>query len=302
MARGNAVWGIDIGQCGLKALRGSLDNDGKTVRAEAFDFIEYPKILTQPDADPEALVRDAIKEFLSRNNVRGDKVAISVSGQSGLARFIKLPPVEKKKVPDIVKYEAKQQIPFDLDDVIWSYQPMPGSEHPDSVETEVGLFAMKREHVFRAIRPLDDAGVELDMIQLTPIAIYNAVTYGVLTDAPSPEEYDPDNPPDWVVILSMGTETTDLVVTNGFRIWNRSVPLGGNHFTKQLTKEMKLTFAKAEQSKRNARDAENAKEIFQAMRSVFNDLVTESPTEYRILPHFGAIRQHYQSRCAGQHD
>jgi type IV pilus assembly protein PilM len=56
---------------------------------------------------------------------------------------------------------------------------------------------------------------------------------------PPAEEYDPDNPPPSVVVLSMGTETTDLVVTNGFRVWQRSIPLGGNHFTKQLMKELK---------------------------------------------------------------
>ncbi len=91
----------------------------------------------------------------------------------------------------------------------------------------------------------------------------------------SPDEYDPDNPPSSLVVLSMGTDTTDLVITNGFRVWQRSVPLGGNHFTKQLTKELKLTFAKAEHLKRNARQAEDPKMVFQAMRPVFNDLVTE---------------------------
>ncbi len=94
MAGSGGVWGIDIGQCGLKALRCTPSDDGNSLVAEAFDFIEYPKILSQPDANPDELVRDALKQFLSRNSVRGAKVAISVSGQSGLARFIKLPPVE----------------------------------------------------------------------------------------------------------------------------------------------------------------------------------------------------------------
>ncbi len=277
MAKGNAVWGIDIGQCALKGLRCTHDAKTGELVADAFDFIEYPKILTQPDADPESLVRDALKQFLSRNSVRGDKVAISVAGQQGLARFIKLPPVEAKKVPDIVKYEAKQQIPFALEDVIWDYQTLVGGGDSDgmALETEVGLFAMKRDQVFRAIRPLDDAGVELDVIQLSPICVYNAIVHSVLGELPPASEYDPDNPPESVVVLSMGTETTDLVVTNGFRVWQRSIPLGGNHFTKQLTKELKLTFAKAEQLKRNSREAEDPKKIFQAMRSVFNDMVTE---------------------------
>ena len=118
MPTSNAVWGIDIGQCALKALRCvPHDDDPTRITAEAFDFIEYPKILSQPEADPVELVRDALRQFLSRNKLKGDRVAISVPGQSGLARFIKLPPVESKKIPDIVRYEARQQIPFALEDV-----------------------------------------------------------------------------------------------------------------------------------------------------------------------------------------
>ncbi|MCA9262463.1 MAG: pilus assembly protein PilM [Planctomycetales bacterium] len=274
MASGNGVWGIDIGQSGLKALRATLAADGESIVAEAFDFIEYPKILSQPDAKPDELVRDALKNFLSRNDLRGDKVAISLSGQSGLARFVQLPPVESKKIPNIVAYEAKQQIPFDLNDVIWDYQQMPGATETEGValETEVGIFAMKRDQVFRAIRPLIDAEVELDIIQLTPLCIYNAICYDVLkTDQRS----DDGKTPEPIAILSMGTDTSDLVVTDGYSVWQRNIPLGGNHFTNQLTKELKFTFAKSEHVKRNARDSDDAKEIFQAMRPVFSNLVTE---------------------------
>ena len=276
MAASNAVWGIDIGHCALKALRCGLADDGKTLVAESFDYIEYPKILTQPDAEPEQLVKEALQKFLENNNVRDARVGISVSGQSGLARFINLPPVDAKKIPDIVKFEAKQQIPFPLEDVIWDYQPLGGQSPDDGIATdlEVGLFAMKRDQVFRALRPFRDAGIELDTVQLTPIAIYNAVTYGVI-DEMSNTEYDPDNPPDSIVVISMGTDTTDLVVTNGFKIWQRSIPIGGSHFTKQLMKEMKLTFAKAEHLKRHARDADDPKAVFQAMRPIFNDMVQE---------------------------
>ena len=73
----------------------------------------------------------------------------------------------------------------------------------------------------------------------------------------------------------MGTDTTDLIVTNGLKLWMRNIPIGGNHFTKQLSREMKLTQAKAEHLKRNAKMAENPKVVFRAMRPVFNDLVNE---------------------------
>ncbi len=277
MAKSNAVWGIDIGQCALKALRCRAGDEAGTVVADAFDYIEYPKILSQPDADPAELVREALELFMSRNSVRGDKVAISVSGQSGLARFIKLPPVESKKIPDIVKYEARQQIPFALEDVVWDYQQMAGGSEEDgfALETEVGLFAMKRDQVFRALKPFEEAGIEVDVVQLTPLTIYNYTTFDQMHDLPPAEQYDPDNPPESVVVLSLGTDTTDLVITNGYRVWQRSIPLGGSHFTKALTKELRLTFAKAEHLKKHATQAEDPKAVFQAMRPVFNDLVTE---------------------------
>jgi len=288
MARSGAVWGIDLGQCALKAIRCRTHSDPDKVIADAFDYIEYPKILTQPGADPDELIADALKQFLSRNDVRSDRIAISVSGQSGLARFIKLPPVEAKKIPDIVRYEARQQIPFDLNDVIWDYQRMGGGAEEEgfALETEIGLFAMKRDAVFRMLEPFQKAGIDVDLVQLTPLAIYNYALYDRLPDLPPPEEYDPEDPPESVMVVSLGTDATDLVITNGFRVWQRSIPLGGNHFTKALTKELKLTFAKAEHLKRNATSAQDPKAVFQAMRPVFNDLLTELQ---RSIGYFSSI-------------
>ncbi len=275
MAKSGSVWGIDIGQCALKALRCSA-GPGDTVVADAFDYIEYPKILNQPEADPKAMVQEALAQFLSRNKVKGDKVSISVSGQSGLARFFKPPPVDAKKMPELVKYEARNQIPFALEDVIWDWQMLGGTEVDGfALDTEVGLFAMKRDAVFRALDPFDKAEIETDIVQLAPEAVFNYVAHDIIAGGGSAEHYDSDNPPPSMAVLSMGTDTSDLIVTNGFRLWQRSIPIGGNHFTKQLSKELKLTFAKAEHLKRNARQAEDPKAIFQAMRSVFSDMVTE---------------------------
>ena len=92
---------------------------------------------------------------------------------------------------------------------------------------------------------------------------------------PPPDQYDPEDPPESVVIISLGTDATDLVISNGYRVWQRPIPQGGSHFTKAITKELKLTFAKAEHLKRNATAAADPKAVFQAMRPVFNDLLTE---------------------------
>src|SRR6478609_5058943 len=166
MAKTQPVWALDIGQAALKALKLVPGDTPGMVVAEAFDYVEYPKILSQPDAEPEQLVREALETFLERNELKGCKVAVAVPGQAGLVKFIKLPPVEKKRIPDIVKFEARQQIPFALEEVVWDYQPIGGDEDDDDggfSMAEVGLFAMKREQINRALFPLQNAGIEVDV-------------------------------------------------------------------------------------------------------------------------------------------
>src|SRR6516165_7301276 len=182
------VWGIDIGQCALKAIR-LQTIDGQAI-ATAFDYVEHPKILSQPDADPDQLTREALEKFLSRNTLKGDVITISVPGQSGLARFVKLPPVEEKKIHDIVRFEAKQQIPFNLDEVIWDYQKLGAGTVTDgfAMDTEIGLFAMKRDNVNKALQNFKDVGVEVDIVQMAPLALCNFVAYDLLGKNPGPDE------------------------------------------------------------------------------------------------------------------
>ncbi len=276
MASKRKVWGIDIGQVALKALRCSLADDGQTLVADAYDYIEYPKILSQPEADAEELVREALEQFLSRNDVRGDLVAIAVPGQAGLSRFFKPPPVDEKTLPDIVKYEVRQQIPFPIEDVIWDWQRL-GGTLVDGIRTdaEIGLFAMKRDSVFRALKPFTDAKIDVDIVQLAPLSTFNVVCHDILETDDAAHDSDTEEARDSTVVVGIGTDTTDLIVTNGTKLWIRNIPIGGNHFTKHLSRELKLTVAKAEHLKRNARKAEDPKTVFQAMRPVFNDLVTE---------------------------
>ena len=275
MARSPYVWGIDIGKSALKALRCRRpDSDSRELVAEAFDYIEYPTVLSQSDADPVELVRTALQEFLARNTVVGDQIAVAVPGQSGLTKFIKLPPIEAKKIPDIVRYEARQQIPFPLDQVIWDWQRLAGGMEEGGfvLDAEVAIFAMKRDQVVKALDPLTQAGIEVDILQLAPIALANMVMFDQL---PDPATIDPDKPPQSIVLVATGVDSTDVVVTNGLRIWQRSMPIGGSTFSRALVKDLKLTFGKAEHLKRNAVRAEDPKAVFKAMRPVFGEFASE---------------------------
>lgn len=274
MASGSYVWGIDIGKCALKALRCRVTTEPRKLEAVACEYIEYPMILTQPEADPIELVQSALEQLISRHDLKGDKVAVSVPGNLGLSKFIKLPPIEAKKIPDIVKYEARQQIPFPLEQVVWRWQRLAGGMEESGfvLDAEVALFAMKREQVFKALAPLMQAGIHVDVLQLAPIALANMAMFDQL---PDPATLDPDQPAPSIALVSVGVDSTDLVVTNGRRIWQRSIPSGGSNFTKALVQGMKLTFSRAENLKRNAVKAEDPKAVFKMMKPVFNEFASE---------------------------
>lgn len=286
MADVRGVWGIDIGLSGLKAIRLVFAEAAKQVLATHFDYIPHPKILSQPDANPEELIGQALDTFLGRNQIAGDRIAISVPGQSALARFIQLPPVEPSKVVEIVKYEARQQIPFALEEVIWDYQPLGGAAEEGGymLDAEVGLFAMKRDQVMAQLNPFTARKVEVDLIQIAPLALYNYLCHDQLGLTPESSEQEGA----YHLVLDMGADNTTLLVSNGKKIWIRNVPVGGNHFTRALTKDMKLTFAKAEHLKCNATKSPDPKAVFQALRPVFNDYVSEIQ---RSIGYFSSVNR-----------
>ena len=96
------------------------------------------------------------------------------------------------------------------------------------------------------------------------------------------------NPEESSIVVDMGADSTTLMVTNGSKIWIRNVPIGGNHFTRALTKEMKLTFAKAEHLKCNATRSEDPRAVFQALRPVFNEYVSEIQ---RSIGYFSSVNR-----------
>ena len=260
MPSAKTVWGIDVGQCALKALK--LQWRDNKLRAIGFDVIEHAKILSQPDADEQALIRSALGKFTSRNSIKGSTIVISVPGQASFTRFIKLPPVEPRKIPEIVRYEARQQIPFNLEDVVWDHQTIsPPSAGPR--EVEVGIFAMKRDIVNDYVSDFLAMRIEPDIVQMSPVALYNFL------------RYDRKDGGGATLLMDVGAENTNLVIADGDRVWIRNVPLGGNNFTQALVKEFKQPFSKAENLKRHAAESKYARQVFQAMRPVFGDLLTE---------------------------
>jgi len=264
-AETGTVWAIDIGNNSLKAL--SLSTERGVVEVVGFDNIRHGKILTGgdvTDAEREELVALTLRKFVNKYDLSMDEIAISVPSQNSFARFVNLPPVEAKRIPEMVKFEAVQQIPFGINDVQWDWQLM---TEPDSPEIKVGIFAIKNEVVDSALEHFSREDVQASYVQMAPMALYNYL----LHDRPDLVTSDTQA----TVVLNIGAENTDLVVCTKSAVWQRCILIGGNAFTKAIADAFRLNFEKAEKLKRTAPVSKYARQIFQAMRPVFTDLASE---------------------------
>ena len=262
MAADSECWGIELGSGAIKALKLGVTSSGDV---EVLDFIVIPhkKVLSTPDLDPDDAMRVAVGQLASQYDLSGAPIAVSVPGSQSFARFAKLPPVEPKQVAGVVKFEAGQQIPFDLAEVEWDYQTFVS---PDSPEVEVGIFAITKQRIDRELRLLRDVGLNPDTITVAPVAAYNAMAYDLQFTETTPG----------TVIMDVGTNSTDLIVADKGRVWIRTFPIGGHHFTEALVEKFNLSYAKAERLKREAERSKHSRHVFQAMRGVFADLAQET--------------------------
>jgi type IV pilus assembly protein PilM len=259
-AASDAVWAIDLGNNSLKALH--LMAVGDAVQIIGFDHIPHGKILASgvSAAEKEELVAITLRQFAQRNDLSFDPIIISVPSQNSFARFVTLPPVEAKRLPEIVRFEAAQQIPFDMSEIQWDWQLM---SDPDSPEKKVGLFAIKNDVVNSALESFEREELQISYVQMAPMALYNYLLF----DRPDLTNSDKRA----TVIINIGAESTDLVVGTASTVWQRCIMMGGNAFTNAIAETFKLSFDKAEKLKRTAPVSKYARQIFQAMRPVFTD-------------------------------
>ena len=259
-AASDAVWAIDLGNNSLKALH--LVAVGDAVQVIGFDHIPHGKVLASgvSAAEKEELVAITLRQFVQNNDLGFDPIIISVPSQNSFARFVTLPPVEAKRLPEIVRFEAAQQIPFDMNEIQWDWQLM---SDPDSPEKRVGLFAIKNEVVNSSLESFEREELQISYVQMAPMALYNYLLF----DRPDLAGSDKRA----TVIVNIGAESTDLVVCTASSVWQRCIMMGGNAFTNAIAETFKLSFEKAEKLKRTAPVSKYARQIFQAMRPVITD-------------------------------
>lgn len=257
----NSSWGIEVGASAVKAIR--LVRDGEKLSVADYEIIAFKDVLTTPDLDVHEAIRVNLDQLKARHDFGSDPVIVSVPGHLAFARFAKMPPVQPKEIPQIVHYEAVQQIPFPIDQVEWDYQIF---EQEDNPEVGVGIFAITKERVAEFLTDYRSVELEIDQLTLSPLAVYNTFYY---------EEGGTDDAVNGKVFIDIGSQSTDVIIAADGAIWMRTLPIGGNNFTEALVRAFKLSFSKAEKLKRESSTSKYSRQIITAMKPVFADLVQE---------------------------
>jgi type IV pilus assembly protein PilM len=262
MPSDNVCWGLDVGAGAIKAIK--LERDGDTLTVGDFVVIPHKRVLSTPELDETDALRVALGVLTAEygESMRGQRIAVSMPGNGAFIRFAKLPPVAPKDVANLVRFEAAQQMPFPIDEVEWDYQTFTSQDTPD---IEVGIFAITSQKIGEKLSLYGDVGLSPDIFTIGPLAAYNAVAYDLAFTEQTPG----------TIIVDIGAVSTDLIIADAGRVWIRTFPVGGHHFTMRLAEEFKLTYSKAEKLKREAETSKYKRHIFQAFRPVFGDLVQE---------------------------
>jgi type IV pilus assembly protein PilM len=268
MARHQWITALDIGASGIKLGLFAPARQG------GIELIKYG--VRTLDADPASsdhhleAITAGVRELVQEFGITGSPALICVSGQAVFSRFVRLPPVSRDKVLQIVRYEAQQNVPFPINEVVWDYQLIGQNQ----AEMDVMIAAIKADIVESITDAVAEAGLQPDLVDVSPMAVYNAIRYNY-SELPS-----------CTLVMDIGARSTDLIFIEANRVFNRSIPVGGNTITQQIMKEFDLSFSDAEQLKfqhafvafggaYEAPPSQVADKVSKTVRSVMTRLHTE---------------------------
>jgi type IV pilus assembly protein PilM len=223
---------VDFGAGSLK-LAEFETNDAGGLSLKSF-AIKPLGLEGSQDATREATILKALQETLAEKGIKSKNVNVCAPGFHVFSKFVKLPPVDATKVTQIIQYEAQQNVPFPLAEVVWDYQILGSAA---SGELEVLLVAIKSDVVEGLFRVAASAKLKLSLCDASPAALCNAFryNYGDLEDC--------------TMLLDIGAKTSNLLFFEKGKVFSRSINLGANTITQDFANESKLKFDEADKIK-----------------------------------------------------
>lgn len=246
------VWGLDIGNSAIKAVK--MTRSGGDCSIVDFDIIDIPG--GDDPAERSMRLQEAMKGLVETHKFGNDPVFLGVPGSVCLHREFSLPPGTDNKLSELVQFEARQQIPFPLDQVEWGYERY---QSDDSNAVNVTLIAVRKTDIQELLTLSENFNLKLAGIAAVPMALFNFINY----------EFKPDQT---TLILDSGSKGTDFVVMNKRQIYFRNIQIAGRELTRVLENKFKVPFEKAENIKKNIAQSPQMDQILSVIEPTLRNL------------------------------
>src|SRR3989475_3448389 len=223
---------LDFGAGSLKVAEFE-PNEAGTLRLKQFGLKPLGFEGLQ-EAARERVILKAIQELFAERPFSSKNINVCAPGFHVFSKFVKLPPVDTSKVTQIIQYEAQQNVPFPLEEVVWGYQILGTTP---TGELEVLLVAIKADGVEGLFRTAEAAGLRVQLVDVSPAGLCNAFryNYGDLDGC--------------TMLLDVGAKTSNLLFFEKGKVYSRGINIGANSITQDFAAESKLKFAEAERLK-----------------------------------------------------
>ena len=176
-----------------------------------------------------------ISQIMHETGIRPAPLVVSLGGQMVFPRFAKFPAVgDRAKLDQLVSYEVEQNVPFPIDEIVCDHQFLGTSADGDLAAM---IVAAKLDGVRAVTDAVASAGLKASVVDVSPIAVLNALHFAQ------------PNLTGCSVVLDIGAKTTNLILVEGERVYNRSIPVAGNTITKEIAQAFGCSFDEAEQLK-----------------------------------------------------
>ncbi len=226
--------GLDIGSGLVKAA--VIDHAGAT--PELTKVVITPlneNAIVEGEVMDHAMVADAIRQTMEAIGVKKQDIVAAVGGRDVIVKKIQVERVKDAQAQELIRWEAEQHVPFDMDSVELDHQIL--DPDGDSLEMNVLLVAAKRELVENKRTLLTDAGVSPTIMDVDAFALHNAFAMNY-----------PDAMQGVVALLNIGNEVTSLnILDEGVPILTRDLTVGTRRLREDLQRDHGLSAEDAEQ-------------------------------------------------------
>lgn len=235
MAREERILAIDIGATSIKLCEFNFTS-GSNISLARFAHREYEEELSENTR--MGVVAGLLRQMLAEGGFQARKALICMSGQSSLMRFNRIRTVncDNKQIRKLAEFEATQNIPFPIEEVIKDYQLI-ATATPDAVD--IMSVVIKNDIVEQFTGAISQVGCVPILIDVAPAACYNTARANGLGDE------------DCVIILNIGGRVSNLIFAEGDRFYARTIPIAGYTITQQIAKEFGIGLPEAEELKRH---------------------------------------------------